>query len=442
MTTPGRRSMPEAAEDGTEDTGPGPATTSDVALVPVSWGRVALLVAATFGVAMALMVPMAFSLALRADQLAPGDEAAVAYILGIGSVLSLITGPPLGAFSDRTRSRLGRRAPFLIGGGLLGTAALFVMAYAPDITVLGVGWALASLGWGTVLGTLNTLQADRLSPSQRGRVAGLTGATTMVAPVVGILLVSAVSDHNLLVFLLPGMLGAVLLAVLVVFVREEDTRALAVPDDRITGRLLRAYLFDPRSYPDFAWHLLARFVFYYGQSLYTSFVTFFYAERLGLTLAEVAGLVAISGGISVVAMTAGTLGSGFLSDRLARRRPFTLAAAVIFAAGTIVSASSHALGGLLTGAALMNLGIAVFSASSQATMLDVLPERETEAGRFLAIVALSQKIPSALAPLTAPCLIATAVAADEENYTLLYLTSGVLGLLGGLIAFLKSEGVR
>jgi MFS family permease len=441
MTTSGRRSASEAAEGGTKDTGPAPAGPSDVTFPRLSRGRIALLVAATFGAAMALMVPMAFSLALRADRLAPGDEAAVAYILGIGSVLSLITGPPIGTFSDRTRSRLGRRTPYLIGGGVLGMAALVMMAYAPNITFLGAGWALAALGWGTVLGTLSTLQADRLSASQRGKVAGLTGATTMVAPVVGVLLVGAVSDNHPLVFLLPGALGAVLLAVLVLLVREDDTRTLAVPRRLTTGRLLRAYLFDPRSYPDFTWHLLARFVFYYGQSLYTSFVTFFYAERLGITLAEVAGLVAVSGGISVVAMTAGTLGSGFLSDRLGRRRPFALAAAVIFAAGTVASASAHTLAGLLAGAALMNLGIAVFSASSQATVLDILPERETEAGRFLAIVTLSQKLPAALAPLTAPLLLSLG-AVGEENYTLLYFSSGVLGLLGGLIAFCRVRGVR
>jgi MFS family permease len=404
-------------------------------------GHVVLLVAATFGVAMALMVPMAFSLALRADRLAPGDEAAVGYILGIGSALSLVSAPPIGTFSDRTRSRLGRRTPYLIGGGLLGTAALVTMACAPNLPVLGLGWAMATLGWGTALGALGNIQADRLPSSQRGKVAGLTGATTMVAPVVGVLLVGTVSHDHLLVFLLPGVVGLVLLTLLVVCVREGDNRAEPVPGALTTGRLLRSYLFDPRAYPDFSWHLLARFVFYYGQSLYTSFVTFFYADRLGLTLAEVSGLVAVSGGISVLAMTAGTLGSGFLSDRLGRRRPFALGAAAIFLSGAAVSASAHALTGLLAGAALMNLGIAVFSASSQATVLDILPERETDAGRFLAIVTLSQKIPGALAPLTAPLLIAAGTA-GEENYTLLYLSSGVLGLLGGLIAFHRVRGVR
>lgn len=430
--------------DGTLSVSPAPAGATGTGLASLPGGRVALLVAATFGVAMALMVPIAFSLALRADHLAPGDEAAVGYILGIGSALSLVTAPPIGTLSDRTRSRLGRRMPYLIGGGVLGMAALVTMAYAPNIAVLGLGWAMAALGWGTALGALGSIQADRLPPSQRGKVAGLTGATTMVAPVVGVLLVGTVSHDHLLVFLLPGVVGAVLLTLLVVFFREPDSRKNTVPVRLTTGRMLRSYVFDPRAHPDFAWHLLARFVFYYGQSLYTSFVTFFYADRLDLTLVEVSGLVAISGGISVLAMTAGTLGSGFLSDRLGRRRPFALVAAAVFLSGAVVSAWAHTLAGLLAGAALMNLGIAVFSASSQATVLDILPERETNAGRFLAIVTLSQKIPSALAPLTAPLVIGIGAggATGEENYTLLYLSSGLLGLLGGLIAFFRVRGVR
>ncbi|HWU08904.1 MAG TPA: MFS transporter [Streptomyces sp.] len=423
------------------DVAPAPAP-ADAGLPRLGGGRVALLVAANFGVAMALMVPMAFSLALRADRLAPGNEAAVGYILGIGSALSLVTGPPVGTFSDRTRSRLGRRVPYLIGGGVLGMTSLVTMAYAPNIPVLGLGWALAALGWGTALGALGNMQADCLPPGQRGKVAGLTGSTTMVAPVLGVLLVGTVSDDHLLVLVLPGLVGAVSLSLLVVFFRQEDAHGLAAPARLTTGRLLGNYVFDPRAYPDFAWHLLARFVFYFGQSLYTSFVTFFYAQRLGLSLREVAGLVAVTGGISVVAMTAGTLGSGYLSDRLGRRRPFALCAASVFVAGTVISASAHALPGLLTGATLMNLGIAVFSATSQATVLDILPERETETGRFLAIVTLSQKLPGALAPLTAPLIISTATATDEKNYTLLYLTSGVFGLLGGLIAFCRVRGVR
>jgi MFS family permease len=406
----------------------------------VSAGHIALLVTANFGVSMALIVPMAFSLALRVDQLAPGREEVLGYILGVGSVLSLVTGPLLGTLSDRTRSRFGRRTPYLVLGGLVGTAGLPVMAYAPNVPVLGLGWALTTLGWGTAMAALGSVQADRIPQGRRGTVSGLVGFTTQIAPVAGVLMVGAVSGSTLLVFLLPGLVGAALLAPFPALAREADSRGLTFSDRLTAGRLLGTYVFDPRRHPDFAWNWLGRFAFFFGQSMNTTFVTFLYAQRLETGLRDVAGIIAITGGISVVTTTVGSLGGGFLSDRLGRRRAFVAAGAAVFAAGSTVLAFADHLWSLLAGSTLMTLGISVFAAVNQATVLDVLPERDTEAGRFMAITAFSQKIPSALAPLAAPLLIGIGAAAGAKNYTPLYLVSALSGLLGGLIIFFRVRG--
>ncbi|MDF2993338.1 MAG: hypothetical protein K0S37_3852, partial [Microbacterium sp.] len=53
-----------------------------------TWGIV-LLVAATFGSGMAMIVPMAYSLAVRLDELAPGRTDLLGYLLGIGSAATL-----------------------------------------------------------------------------------------------------------------------------------------------------------------------------------------------------------------------------------------------------------------------------------------------------------------------------------------------------------------
>lgn len=403
--------------------------------------HIAMLLAANFGASMAAIVPVAYSLALRVDQLAPGSETSVGYILGIGAVLSLLTGAPLGTLSDRTRSRLGRRTPYVAVGALFGTAALAAMAYAPNLPLLGAGWALATVGWGTALGTLGSIQADRVAGHRRGTVSGLMGFTSLLAPVAGVLLIGGVGDRPLLVFVLPGAVGLALVTVFLAVVREDDARLLP-STERLTARMLaRAYVFNPRRHRVFAWNWLGRFVFFCGQSMYTAYTTFFFAQRLDLSVREVAGLIAVTGTVSVVTMTAGTVGGGFLSDRLGRG-PFVAAAAVLFAVGATVSAFAYGLPGLVTGSALMNLGIALFAAVNQATVLDVLPERSTEAGRFMAISALSQKLPSALAPLPAAALITLGAGADGPNYTLLYLLSGSLGLLGGLIVLARVTGIR
>jgi MFS family permease len=408
---------------------------------PLSGMNITVLVAASFGAALVLIVPIAFTLALRVDQLAPGRPSALGYLIGAGSIGTLMSGPVVGILSDRTRTRWGRRRPFTVAGTLLGLVSIPVMAYAPGLVVLGTGWVLASLGWGTALGSIGSYQADRLPAHQRGKVAGLTGMTSYVAPICGILLASPVTHDPLLVFLLPAAAGVPLVALFVLFAHEEDSRHL-VHDGRLTlGSVLRSYGYRPGAHPDFSWNWLGRFVFFSGLSLITSYSTFFYSERLAIPVQSIAPTIAVISTAGVVASVGGSLLGGALSDRVGRRRPFVLAGAVLYGAGTAVSASAHSLPVLIVGAVGSSLGVAVFLTANQALVLDVLPHRETQAGRYMAIAAFSQSIPTALAPLFAPLVLMLGTR-PEPSFTALYLTAGALAALGGAIVTLGVRGAR
>jgi MFS family permease len=234
------------------------------------------------------------------------------------------------------------------------------------------------------------------------------------------------------VFLLPALIGMVCMVAFVVLVHEEDSRTLQ-PADRLSfGRLIRSYGFRPREFPQFAWNWAGRSAFFFAVSLTSSYTTFFYAHRLGITVAEVVTVLAVSSALSILSTTVGALGAGWLSDRLGRRRPFMVVSGVLFLGGCAVSAFAHELPMLLAGAFTTSLGIAVFVSVNQAIVLDVLPHRDTQAGRYMAIAGFSQKVPSALAPLVAPLVLATAPDGGE-NYAALYLTAGCLALVGGLL---------
>lgn len=417
-----------------------PAQTGPAASGPVSSWSIVLLVAATFGAGMAMIVPMAYSLAVRLDQLAPGRTEALGIVLAVGSAATLVLAPLTGILSDRLRSRWGRRRPFTVVGLLIGAASVPVMALAPSLAVLTIGWTLSTVGWGTAAASLGNWQADRLPPHQRGRVSGLTGVTMQVAPVVGIILVGFFRDQVLLVFALPATIGAVLVIAFLAVVRDPDSRKL-VSEERLTvGGLLRSYGFDPRAAPDFAWNWLGRFVFFSGLTLTTSFTVFFVAQRLELRVPDVAGVLAIVSASSIVTATVGSLGGGWLSDRVGRRKPFILAGAVLFAAGCGVSAFAHDLPMLMVGTLLNSLGIATFSAVAQALLLDVLPDRERSAGRYMAIALFAQKIPGVFAPVLGGAVLA--IGAGAENFTALYLLAAGLAFAGGLLITLSVRSVR
>lgn len=406
---------------------------------PVSRATVALLLMATFGGGMAMIVPMAFSLALRLNELAPGREEFLGYMLGIGALCSLIAAPLTGILSDRMRSRWGRRRPFTVIGTVVGLAAIPVMAFAPNIVLLGAGWVLSTIGWGTAVGSIGNYQADNLPGFQRGKVSGLTGLTMQISPVIGIILVGRVTADALWVFLLPAAIGTLLVGAFVILAPEKDSRGTALPNALSVGSVFRSFGFNPKQHPPFAWTWAGRFVFFLGLSFTTSYATFFYAQRLDISVAEVSTVIAVISAASIVSSTAGALGGGWFSDRANRRQPFILLGTVIYAAGTIVSAFSHDFITLVAGSLISSLGIAVFISVGQALVLDVLPHRETQAGKFMAISSFSQKIPAALAPGLAPVLLSMGATGTDKNYTALFLAAAALALVGGLITVL---GVR
>lgn len=398
------------------------------------------MVLAQFGVFVAFITPLAISLAIRVAQLAPAHQEYLGYITGAGALAVMITGPFLGVASDRTRTRLGRRRPFMIAGTLLGVVSLVVMAQAPSILILGAGWVLAQLGWGQVLSNLQISTADRLPESQRGKVAGLTGFATQIAPVFGVVIAGGFAADPLLLFLVPGAVGVVLVALFVLLVHEEDSRGMVLHRLRLGG-LLAKYLYNPKHHPDFSWNWLGRFLFYFGLTLNTTFTAFFFADRLGIAVDQVAGIIATLGAAGVLATTAGAIGGGFLSDRLRRRRVFVLLGGALMAAGMVLMAFSTALPVLIAGSLTTSVGLGLFAAVDQALLLDVLPEKDTDAGRFMGITGFATSIPQSVAPLIAPLFLAVGAAGAQKNYTLLFIVAAVLVLLGGT-AIMRIRHVR
>lgn len=114
-----------------------------------------------------------FSFGLQQANMGPiygflgADEATMPLLWLAGPMTGLIVQPIIGAMSDRTNSRLGRRTPYFLIGAVLCTLALFFMPYSTEL------WMAASLLWILDAGNNITMEpyrayvADRLQPDQR-----------------------------------------------------------------------------------------------------------------------------------------------------------------------------------------------------------------------------------------------------------------------------------
>jgi maltose/moltooligosaccharide transporter len=95
------------------------------------------------------------------------DEATLPLLWLAGPVTGLIVQPIVGAMSDRTASRYGRRTPYFLVGAVLCSLGLLAMPFSPTL------WMAASLLW--ILDAANNITmepyrayvSDRLNPPQR-----------------------------------------------------------------------------------------------------------------------------------------------------------------------------------------------------------------------------------------------------------------------------------
>ncbi|WP_373991399.1 MFS transporter [Duganella sp. BuS-21] len=66
------------------------------------------------------------------------------------ALIALTLGPVIGAWSDRTRTRYGRRIPFIFGTAVVSTIGMLGMAYSSSLTGLAVSWTVFEMA--TIVG--------------------------------------------------------------------------------------------------------------------------------------------------------------------------------------------------------------------------------------------------------------------------------------------------
>ena len=410
-------------------------TTTSIPTAPPRF--IALYAIGYVGAYVALITPVVTTLALKIAELDPaGKETSLGLIAALGALVAIFANLLTGAASDRTRSRLGRRRPWIIGGALGGVVALFIVGLAPSLTVVAIGWGLAQLTLNMVLAALQALLPDQVPLEQRARVSAVLGIAQQVSPVVGIGLAYGVQAAGLgiasMIFI-PGIVGAALMILLAIMIKD-------VPHDEVGafsfGGFIRSFAIAKGKRYDVAWTWFGRFFVILGFAVYTTYQPYFITDRLGvstdgLILQQLIALLIFAGSLTVSAVLCGRA-----SDRSGRRKPFVFAAAAIVAVALGMLALTDSLPAFYIAAVVMGVGIGAYFAVDLALITDVLPDKEHTAAKDMGIFNIANSLPQSVAPAMAPLLLGIG---GGGNYTALFLAGAVLSLVGaGLIAPIRA----
>lgn len=380
----------------------------------------------------------------------------------IGAFVSMLVGPIAGVLSDESRSRWGRRLPFLAVGMAANAVALLALIGAR--TLAGFILAFVAVQCFANFGGFpyTALIPDQVPDLQKGKATGFAGFAEvigrLVGAIVGGLLISApaaaVALGSVLFFLpaalrhdpmLPLMLltvaitvGAMLFTVACV---QEDVPA-APAHGRRAHLLWHAFTFDVRQESSFAWLLAARAFRMLAINTIVTFLLYYVRDYLGVTdVAEANAKLGYLFAVSSVTTLPSALAVGFLIDRHQRRKFWVYASsaglAVVCLAFILVKQFEQAL---LVGAGF-GLCYGAYFTSDWALALSLLPKGD-EAAKYMGIWGIAGTFPQVLAPGIGGLLL------DGFNrlgpnwgYPVLFLTV-VLYLLVGTIMLVKVHEPR
>src|SRR5690349_8802784 len=279
-------------------------------------------------------------------------------ILGIGgAVAAVVTQPLWGVLSDRTRSRLGRRVPWILGG-VVGLALVILgLATVGSVALVVAFAALISIFYSMIAGPVSAIVPDRAPVSRRGLFSALGSLGIFVGGLVGVIIASQfVSDIPLGLVVLAAILlvGALPFAFLM---RERRTGERSAPNERVSwATTLRDFVVDPRKHPDFFWAFVARLVLIVGYWSIVSFQLYILDDYIGLGLDKANELFPVTTGILALGIILALVPSGFLSDRTGRRKPFVIVASIIVAVSAVVPIISPTVPGALVSVGIGGVG--------------------------------------------------------------------------------------
>ena len=333
--------------------------------------------------------------------LAPGHKLQFYALLTTVGAVAAVVGVVLGgALSDRTRSRFGKRLPWILGAGAVAALGLFTTGLPiPPIAVIGA-FCVFQAALNATVASINALIPDYFAPAVFGRVSALGGAGVLLGTVVGSLGAAAfVTVPRIGLMIVPWtiVVAAVVVAALLPRRSSRDEPRAA------TGAIQFLLYLRPPKDRQFWWVFAGRFLFILALFMTVQYQFYIATDYLGLGAQAAGDLLALCSLVLALSAGAATLITGPLSDRWGRK-VFIIAASAAVIVGMIPLLVADRPWALLVAFGFGGAAYGAYLSVDAALTIDALPTQRHVA-KDLAVLNASNSLPLLFAPGLAGLLV-------------------------------------
>jgi MFS family permease len=387
-------------------------------------------------VALAAVVAVLLPL-LLADLDPDGKERALAVVSFASSALTALTLPLVGALSDRTRSRWGRRAPWAAAGGTVGGIAVALMPSATTVLALGVLWVAGQVALNMVDAAMAAAVADDVPAHRRGTGSAALALGTGLGSGLGATLAGRLVDDPTAAAVAAGAVAACGAWAFLAAARRARPATWTLPADRSSPDVRRwAALRGALARPSLRRALLSRCLLVTGTQMVVAYQLYVLVDRTGLSVPAAARLSGLLVVIHLVAATTGAVVAGRWSDAVGSRRPFLVAACLLLCVAAVLPTLSTGTSAVVAYAALAGVATGTYFTVQLADLVDRMPSLR-DAGHDLGLLGAATTLPQAFAPL-----LGYAVFRFTGGYGGLFVTVAVLAAAAAVVTLRAQTGTN
>jgi MFS family permease len=329
----------------------------------------------------------------------PLEIGRIAFLISIPvAVLSILIQPTVGAISDYTVSRWGRRKPYIVFGSLLDLVFLAGIATANNVLILGAFVALLSISTNIARGPFQGYVPDLIAERQVGMASALVGLMQILGNVTGFLLVTIGVAIGRIELAIAAVAIVELVTMIAVVLRVSPGQPPLDREGRTWPEIARtAWGTDILKERSYVWLVASRFFFLMGGSILVGFVIAYLKQTHGQLEQEANGTNFVILIIVVLANLIAIIPSARLSDRIGRK-PVIYASCVVGCVGLVIAALGPTIPFALIGAGLFGASAGTFLAVDWALITDIIPRASS--GRYMGLSNVATSSSSVFAAMT------------------------------------------
>jgi MFS family permease len=385
----------------------------------------------TFALALGISVLTTYAPLLLGE--ATSSAGAIGIAVGAEGAFALFLPLLVGALSDRTQTRLGRRIPYALVGVPLLVVPLAILPFAHGYAETVALVSLFFVGYHVYYPPYQALFAELVPATHQGRAQGwqgvMRGLGLGVALVAGGLLLSVWTP---LPFLLAAAAAVLATAVLVREVRDRERAVPAPPAPRLPGPgVLRLV----RNRPDVRAFVAANALWELSFMGLKTFIVLYVVKGLGESVGTASAVIGVVAGAYVVA----SFGAGRLADAVGVHR-LMRASLWVYGVGLLAGAGLSSLGPLLLALPVVALAGAVVMTLPYGILAGMTPPGAE--GALSGLFGFSRALGAVLGPIVVGVAIdvLAPVFPATHGYAAMWVAIGVPILLSlPLLAALRRE---